>query len=622
MNHAAAARREGDTIRSGIALAGRPEPVGALLARQVAQRPDHPVYRYRVGAEYRDESWMAFATRVARLAAHLEAAGVGPGDRVAVVSPNRAEMLVAEFATMGMGAVHVPIFAGYAPEQISDLLDQADPAAVLIGEPALIPRLRLPAPVRVTIVFDEPDRPLPGVVGLAGILGDRHGSPDPVARFLEAAGGRNPHDPCLMMFTSGTSGRLKGVVLTHDNILSQQRALSLLWNLGPRDRLLSYLPWHHSFGGIFEKYAALWNAAPLALDDSLGKDIDRLIANWELIRPTIYFSVPKISQQLVACAETSPGAADRILHPELRFVFSAAAPLPERIGGFLADRGIPVLEGWGLTETSPCCTVTDLTAPRTVPGLVGYPIPGVMLKVAPDGEILVRGPNVMQGYFRDPEATAGAISPDGWFHTGDLGELVGAGLRLLARKDRVFKLLNAEKVIPTAIENQLAADNPYIRHVIVAGAGQPSLIAVVFPDYFRIDEEFGADRERAEREVSASLRETVLAFNQDHPVRYERIRALVVIGRELTVERGELTPSLKVRVHQVLADAGPFLEAAWDPSAACECRYLRQVMRLLPDDRPCVAGLDRTLDQCHCCGDFIFGTSGVELVSHQPGGPA
>ena len=239
--------------------------------------------------------------------------------------------------------------------------------------------------------------------------------------------------------------------------------------------------------------------------------------------------------------------------------------------------------------------------------MVGYPIPGVTIRIAPDGEILVRGPNVMPGYFRHPEATAQALPGDGWFHTGDLGELAGAGLRLVTRKDRVFKMLNAEKIVPTEIENRLAAMNSFIRHVIVTGEGRGFLAALVFPDYLRIAEQFGADRDTADRVVKESLRDTLLAFNHEHVVKYERIHAFAVISKELSIEEEELTPSMKVRVRNVLAHSGDYLEAVYTAGEDCDCRFLRKVMRLYPDDRRCLAGLDRTLDQCHACGNFVFG---------------
>ena len=617
MSQAAAAVRDGNTISSRLAPVGVREPVGAFLARNAARFAEHPAYCERRDGRFHPVTWRALLRDVVAFGRFLTASGGGRADRVAVISPNRGEMLVAELATMCLGAVYTPIFAGYAADQLRALVAHADPAVLLLAGKAQLERIGVPAGRRTVVTFDAPtpvDPPMAEVGITLVTFGEalrRYAVPDgnesQETEFLASAVSIEPDEPGLMMYTSGTSGPLKGVLLTHDNILSQQRALSAIWDVTPKDRFLSYLPWHHSFGGIFEKYTALYHGATLYIDDSLGKDFDVLSRNWKEMQPTIYFSVPKVYQQLVAHAQANPEDASRIFHPGLRFVFTAAAPLPANLSVFFAGKGIPVIEGWGLTETSPCCALTDLNEARTVPGMVGYPIPGVTIAVAADGEILVRGPNVMRGYFRDAEATAKALPSDGWFHTGDLGALVGTGLQLVSRKDRVFKMLNAEKVIPTAIENRLAGMNPYIRHVIVTGSGRDFLAAVVYPDFYRIGEEFGDNTPEAERVVKASLRETMLTFNREHPVGYERIQAFVVVSRELSVENRELTPSLKVRVGAVIENAEPYLEAVYEPDEACDCRFLRKVMRLTPDNRRCFVGSERTLDHCHECGSFVFG---------------
>jgi long-subunit acyl-CoA synthetase (AMP-forming) len=573
----------------------------------------------------RDTTWREFTGRVAAFGSFLETVGTRPGDRVAVVSPNRSELLVAEFAAAGIGAIHVPIFAGYSGEQLRALVEQASPTVLLVPRPTQLGRTGLPASVRVVVSLDRlaPGSPLESVAGTVILTDFGSVAPRPAgardtaftARWLDRAAAVDPRLPSLMLYTSGTTGLNKGVLLSHDNLLSQQRALSAaVWRVTPEDRFLSYLPWHHSFGGNFEKFAALANGALLVIDDSQGRDFERLVANWKAVRPTVYFSVPKVFQQLVSHVETHPEDEAAVFHPGLRFVFTAAAPLPAHLSAFFAARGIPVQEGWGLTETAPCCTVTDPAERRAVAGVVGYPIPGITLRLAPDGEILVRGPNVMAGYFRNPEATAQALPGDGWFHTGDLGEFVGTALRLLTRKDRVFKLLNAEKVVPTTLEQVIASRNPYIRHVIVAGEGRGSLSALIFPDFFRIEQEFGPDRATAERIVKESLRETLLEFNREHPVKYERIQAFAIVSKELTVEDQELTPSLKVRFRNVLESSAGYLEAIYQPSADCDCRFLRKVMRLESDDRRCFMGHDRTLDRCHECSGFVFAEETVAPI--------
>jgi len=613
--HALAARRSGSDLFSTIAVPGAPEPLGGLLSRNLDRFGERAMYRERHGDAIKAVTWQEFAREVAAVGRFLEHAGVGVGDRVAVFSPNRSEMLTLEFATAGLGAVYVPVFSGYAAEQAQALAEHASPTVLVVVDREQLDRSGVPDSVSALVGL-EPGATddLPAAIRSRV---DAWSYPDILRRFgpaastdawLERACGVDPFQPCLMLYTSGTTGLNKGVLLTHDNLLSQQRALSQgVWSVGPSDRFLSYLPWHHSFGGNFEKFSALANGALLVIDDSRGRDFDRLLANWREVQPTIYFSVPKLFQQLVSHVQAHPADEAWIFHPGLRFVFTAAAPLPGNIAAFLASKGVAVQEGWGLTETAPCCTVTDPGETRSVPGMVGYPIPGVHLRFADDGEILVKGPNVMTGYFRNPEATEKALPGDGWFHTGDLGEPCGNGLRLVTRKDRVFKLLNAEKVAPTVLEQQLAGMNAYIRHVIVAGDGRSFLSALIFPDFFRIEQEFGSDREAADRAVKASLRETLVEFNQNQTVPYERIQAFALISKELTVEEQELTPSLKVRFRNVLQSSAGYLEAVYEPTADCDCRFLRKVMRLGSDQRRCFLDLDRTLDECHACANFVFG---------------
>lgn len=625
MNLASSAVRDGNVIYSRLSPIGERETVGAMLARNAARLADHAMYgvKQRDGQFHR-VTWGQCLRDVVTFGRFLSEAGVGPNTRVVSFSPNRGETLVVELATMCLGATYVPIFAGYPAAEARDLIEYADPTVLVVPGQQQIMRACVPQTVRVLITLDpladgEREAVLAGTraahTTFAEVLergaGDTGGST--AGHFLDAAKQLDPSTPCLMMYTSGTSGRMKGVVLTHDNILSQQRSLAAIWNVTPEDRLLSYLPWHHSFGGIFEKYTALYNGATLFIDDSLGKDTTQLLANWMDIQPTIYFSVPQIYQQLVVHAQTHAEDESRIFHPGLRFVFTAAASLPANLSAYFAAKRIPVIEGWGLTETSPCCTVTDLMEPRSLPGMVGYPIPGVKLGLAADGEILVKGPNVMRGYDNDSAATLAVLPGDGWFHTGDLGEFVGTGLKLITRKDRVFKMLNAEKIVPTEIENRLAGMNSFIRHVIVAGDGRRFLAALIYPDYFRIAEQFGDDRATAERVVKESFRETILQFNRERPAKYERIEAFAVVARELSLEARELTPSMKVRVRNVLQNAEGYLEAIYEPTIDCDCRFMRKVMRLTTDERPCFTGQARTLDRCHECGSFVFGDTPVPI---------
>jgi long-subunit acyl-CoA synthetase (AMP-forming) len=630
---------EGDVLRTTLEPLGEPETIGALLGRNAARLGNRTIFREKKEGSLQDLTWDEFLLKVVSFGTFLRSRGIETGDRVAVYSRNRGELLITEFAVMSIGAVHTPIFAGYPIDQMCDLLLRSGARALVVADLESLAGARFPEEIEL-VVSCSPSL-APGIeAGQSGIEADQSGvevgqsgagavlpgygeelidfesalAEDPisgssdrhVAEFLEEATALDPDEVSLLMYTSGTSGELKGVLLTHDNILSQQRALARLWAISPDDRLLSYLPWHHSFGGIFEKYVALYNGAVITIDESYGKDFPLLLENFKAIQPTVYFSVPKVYQELFNHVNTHPEDESQVFHDGLRFVFTAAAPLPANISAYFAEKEIPVAEGWGLTETAPCCTVTDLHERREIPGMVGYPIPGVSLKLSESGEILVRGPNVMKGYDGNPEQTTRVLPGDGWFRTGDLGEFVDNGLVLVSREDRVFKLLNAEKIIPTRLENELAGRCAYIRHVIVVGSGQDSVAALIFPNFFLISQEFGDDREKAEKVVKKEFRQAVLALNDENPVKYEHIKAFAVVSDELTVEDGKLTPSMKVRVTDVLKDSEEYVEALFEPSQECDCSFLSKVMRLDPDDRHCFYGKDMTLDRCHECRSFVF----------------
>ncbi|NOZ75503.1 MAG: AMP-binding protein, partial [FCB group bacterium] len=436
---------------SDYTLPDYPRNLARMIENNTAEFQSHAVYQEVKDGQLETLSWSQYFQDVKSLQGSLWRLGIRPGDRVAILSRNRKEMLEIEMAIMSMGAIAVPIFAGYPATQADRLTHFCDPTAVVVADQDQYRKLDTPESISTIIHFDSLDVSGPNLVAFRELLsGDRSGS--------EFRGSDvDPDRVCLMMYTSGTMGKPKCVQLTHGNILSQQAAMRVLWKLSSQDRFLCYLPWHHSFGGIFEKYAALFNGATLSLEHGFGKNIDILLDNWAAVKPTVFFSVPKIYQEIVARMLQTPELEATIFHKELRFIFTAAAALPKNISDHFEAHQIPVYEGWGLTETSPCCTVTDPTVPR-IPGIVGKPIPGVEIGFDEDGEILVRGPNIMKGYYKNPEETERVLIADGWFRTGDVGAYTKTGVQLISRKDRIFKLSNAEKVIPTEIENLIAED--------------------------------------------------------------------------------------------------------------------------------------------------------------------
>jgi long-subunit acyl-CoA synthetase (AMP-forming) len=377
---------------------------------------------------------------------------------------------------------------------------------------------------------------------------------------------------CFIQYTSGTTGNPKGVMLTHRNIMSQRKGMSQVWQIAPRSRFLSYLPWHHSFGGLFERFAALYHGATIHLEDSFGKDIKRLLQNWADVMPTQFFSVPKIYIALVTEARASQEIHNLIFHPELKFVFTAAAPLPKDCGEYFKANNVPVVEGWGLTETSPLITFTTLGKERKE-GCVGEPIAGCELLITDNDEILFKGPNLMKGYFKDEERTNRSIDKLGWFHTGDLGELCGEGLKITCRVDDLFKLSNGEKISSMLIENRMTITSQLVQHALAVGSGENFVGALVFLNMPAINRwaaskgltlPTGWDLSR-NREIQELVAAEIANNMADFQPKYMRVKAFVIAPSDLSLDAGELTPTMKVIRHRVLDKYKDWVEAIFRP---------------------------------------------------------
>lgn len=527
--------------------------IASLLEKNVQRFPSQDVIRERKNGEYQGTSWSAFYSDIKKIAYSLQQLGFEKGDKMVIFSPNRLEMLETELAVMASGGVAVPIFAFYPQNIAGHLISYCDAKFLAIAGERQLNNISTEIPVDHILIFDEiKDQRFPNLMSFSSFLQDEP-SPD-----FSLDTGANPEDICLNMYTSGTTGDPKCVQLTHQNILSQQAALDELWDLNEHDRFLSYLPWHHSFGGIFELFNALYRGATLSLESGYGKDPGTIMENWEKVRPTVFFSVPKVYKELVELTYRDAKAEQTLFHSGLKFIFTAAAPLPEELASEFQKRGISIIEGWGLTETSPCCSLTEPGEDRE-PGVVGKPIPGVSVRISGKGEIQVKGPNVMTGYYKNEQANKQAFTEDHWFRTGDLGKITEKGLKILGRMDRVFKLSNGEKVHATELENTLQQFCHYISFTVVEGAGQSFPVALLFPNknlldhpnYLRtpMDDCFCP---RSLQELSKCLRGCMNDANSEIQTKFSKVKYALLVDDELSIENGTLTPSMKVSAKKVV----------------------------------------------------------------------
>ncbi len=567
-------------LKSPLSLGEVTPSIGAMLLDNRDRYAELNAFAERQGGSYRHWSWQQMVTDILRFAAFALPEAARREDtsdnRVAFISANCYHRLVSEMAVMGTGMVAVPVFAGYAPEMMSDLLSFADVDMLVTDNLEKMALLRADClPPRIIVMnagghTSDPEL-LENLSGLGvtsimfmdDLLVEQENEETAVLeqRMRSVAADRL----AMIMFTSGTSSFPKGVQLSHGNLMSQQKALEILWKPEPGMRFLCYLPWHHSFGGLFERLFALHSGGCLAIDDSGGKDAGRLLQNFSEVKPNVYFSVPKVYQEIVTRILADPELGDSFFHDELKFVFTAAAPLPISTSEIFKNKGVPVVEGWGLTETSPCCTLTELSLERT-PGVVGFPIPGVELKLGDENEILVKGPNVMRGYFKQAEASA-KVFDDGWFRTGDVGAITDEGVRIISRLDRMFKLDNGEKVFPARIEDRIAGRCKFIKYAYVFGSGQkhPSLLA--FPNYELMSADGGGELDKSEcvypgclNDLAGCLGECIQA-EQKVGAAFERVDAAVVVDTELTVEANQLTPSFKLIPRKIAEDFGEHIQA-------------------------------------------------------------
>ena len=535
------------------ALKGQgPATLGGLLAHRVAATGDEPAYRGYDGVRWRTWTWRAAGREVAGLRAAFTASGLRPGDRVGICAYNAPEWVFSDLAALSLGLTVVPLFFNDRPENIAYCLKDAGVRWLFVDRP--------PA-------TEIQDCGLQGIVSFKearGVVSFRD--------WLAAADGRqaapadhDPEDLATIVYTSGTTGRPKGVMLSHRNILANVGALltALPEVAVETHRFLSFLPLSHMLERTVGEYVAI----AMGAETVFSRGIAELGEDLRIVRPTILVSVPKVfertygkmqeelkasprRQRLVARASALglavyEGRARRFerlsawftdalvgravrrrLGGKLRYVFLGGAPVAPRLLRFFTGLGLRFVQGYGLTETAPVISCNRL-ADRDLAS-VGRPLANLTLRFVKD-EICVKGPSVMRGYWNLPEATAQAIDAEGYFHTGDLGRLEGGLLYLTGRAKDIIVLSNGEKVAPADVEQAILQD-PAFEQALVVGEGRGALALLAVSDI--VDEKQLQDR----------------ANDQLHAFPgYTRICHVLRVSGPWTTENGFLTPTLKVR---------------------------------------------------------------------------
>ena len=559
-----------------------------------------PVHlRYKKDGAWRDISSEEFRRAVEELSMGLRGLGIDRGDRVALLSENRPEWAYADLAVLCAAAVDVPIYPSLTAPQILYLLNDSQSKAIFVSNDPLAAKLaeiRAQAPALKHVIRMD-DGAGAGTLTLSEVRGrGRKALAEDRGAVKARAAEVKPADLATIIYTSGTTGEPKGVMLTHDNIVSNVAASApIVSDFGPDDVALSFLPLCH----IFERMGGFYLMLARGVTIAYAESIEKVPANMAEVRPTLMFSTPRLYEKMYArvlekvasdpparqkvfhwaigvgsrvfahtVAGTSPGlllklqkaVADKLVFSKirervggrLRLFVSGGAPLARDINEFFGAAGLLIFEGYGLTETSPVITVN---APRALrPGTVGKPISGVEVKIADDGEILTRGPHVMKGYYNKPEATREAIEPDGWFHTGDIGILDKDGfLSITDRKKDLIVTSGGKKVAPQPIENALKS-NPLIGEIVMIGNTRNFPAALVVPNFANLEKwarEQGvpfASREAlvADPRVVELYDRTVQELMKPY-AQYERIKKSALLPREFSIETGELTPKLSVK---------------------------------------------------------------------------
>jgi long-chain acyl-CoA synthetase len=532
--------------------------------------------RFKRDGLYHDLSWTEYREMADRAAAGLIELGVNPGDRVSILSENRYEWLIADEAVLSTGAADVPLHAPLAPRQVEYQVGHSQSRGIIVSgqhqADKVFQVLQALPNLEFLVAFDAVVSPTDKirVVSFAGLM-QRGSRANKQAEILRREAKITGKDLATIIYTSGTTGNPKGVVLTHDNLLKNAETTLEIGPRDPSDVLLSWLPYSHIYARTCDLYVPAIAGSTVALAESM----DTLVVNLAETQPTWLTSVPRFYEKVWTRVESMPAekrsaTLKKIFGPRIRQLSSGGAPLPKHVCQGFFDAGLPLLEGYGLTETSPVVSFNRLEDYRI--GTVGKAIPGVEIKIASDGEILVRGSNVMQGYWRNPEATAEVIERDGWFHTGDVGSIDADGyLSITDRKKDLIITSAGKNIAPSELERLLVSDI-YIDQAVVYGDGRKFVSALIVPNFEQLKAKAAELNCQVESTPQGFLKTPCL--NDFYAQRIEavmqevsnpeRVKKFLVLDRPFQLDADELTATLKVRRNHIISKFEPQLAALYD----------------------------------------------------------
>ncbi len=579
-----------------------------LLYEAFERFPDCPrAFNQPEGEEWKAFSLDDFRAESEEIALGLRDLGLERGDHVGLFMESDVYFCLADMGCLTAGLVDVPIYLTHASESIKYVLKHSESRAVFVSDFAALERL---APILadaeeieyvvVAAAGEEEESAAPGLPQRIGVVtldglrarGRKRREGDSIEKLLAVI---QPGDVATVLYTSGTTGTPKGVILSHENIsFNAMTAIGGLgedYEAGPDGEVvISFLPLTHIFARALH-YGFMAHASPVYFTnpDDLGEDLKK-------VHPTIMASVPRVLEKVygniqkradtlspvkkrllnwaLRLAESydlnkEPSVAYRAQHAlldplvfskwrealggRMRYLVVGGAALSAKLTNIFAAAGITALQGYGLTETSPIITYNRMT--RNKPGTAGQPLAGVEVMIAGDGEILTRGPHIMQGYFKNEEKTREDVSDDGWFHTGDIGEFTPDGFLMITdRKKALFKLSTGKYVVPQPLESRLTG-NLLIENALVVGSGRKYCTALVFPDREALGELTGTAPDDAaakieDPDVIARFQEMVDEANKDMDP-WSTIKRFAIVPVELTSENDMLTPTMKVRRSKV-----------------------------------------------------------------------